>query len=464
MKNFFKKYYILVLISLALLGLVMIFSKALAVGLILLCFLFALVLFILFKVGIKSRSLYSLLLIVLIIHIGIVLFVYYTNFQPFSGGIGDYRTYHTIAVEISQHLRQGDFYLQGIHYHEPAFYVHHYYPVIIGVIYALTVPEMIVGQLFSVLLVILSVLATYLIVIEINGSKKSAFLAGLIVSFYPSYVFYGSLLLKDTLIVPLSLLGMLFCLKLIKNFLWKNFFIFYLLLGFLIHFRFYIGYALLLAFVFSWFLLSNLALKKRFIYGFVIVVLLGFLPQIFANQGYYGINSFKGYLSPASIGFYQEKAYAPSSAQGSTIEKKSIGFDSSWNRETINLRQNPFQALLSYSKSFTYVALGPFPWQIKFSKQLLILFETIPWYILFFFIIKRIIKSIKTRDKIILPLILFSFIVFVVISIFFNNFGIITRIRIPAFITLLCLLPLEFKKIKFYQKFIDERSYRKDYN
>jgi len=462
MKNFFKKYYIPISILLILLGLVMIFDKALAIGLILLGFLFALVLFVLFKAGIKNKHLYSLLLIVLIIHIGVVLFVYHTHFQPFSGG--DYKTYHEVAVEISQHLRQGDFHLQGIDYCEPVFYVHHYYSVVIGVIYALTLPEMLVGQLFSVWLVLLSVLATYLIVIEINGSKKSAFWVGLIVSFYPSYVFYGSLLFKDTLIVPLSLFGMLFCLKLVKNFSWKNFFIFYILLGFLIHFRFYIGYALLLVFVSSWFLLSNLKLKKRFVYGFVIIVLLGFLPQIFVNQGYYGIDSFKEYLNSESIDFYQEKAYSPTSGEDLTPEKKSLGFDSTWNREATSFKENPFQALWSYSKSFTYVLLGPFPWQIKFSKQLLILFETIPWYFLLFFIIKRTIKSIKSRDKIILPLVLFSFIVFVVMSIFFNNFGIITRIRIPAFITLLCLLPLEFKRIKFYEKFINEKSYHKIHN
>jgi len=122
---------------------------------------------------------------------------------------------------------------------------------------------MFIGQLFGVWLAIISSVLTYFIVIEIGGSKKWAFLTGLIVAIYPSYLFFGSLLLKDTLVIPLLLAGLLLTLKLIKNFSWRNFVFFYIILGFVIHFRFYVGYALLFTFIPCWLLLGKLQLKKK---------------------------------------------------------------------------------------------------------------------------------------------------------------------------------------------------------
>ena len=90
----------------------------------------------------------------------------------------------------------------------------HYYPVVIGIIYTFTLPEMIIGQLFGVWLAAISALFVFLIVREIGGNKKIAFLIGILASIYPSYLFYGSLLLKDTLVTPLVLFGLLLILKL----------------------------------------------------------------------------------------------------------------------------------------------------------------------------------------------------------------------------------------------------------
>ena len=80
------------------------------------------------------------------------------------------------------------------------------------------------------------------------------------------------------------------------------------------------------------------------------------------------------------------------------------------------------------------------------------LLETIPWYLLFLFIIKAIYQLVKKDNKLALSLIFFSLMVLVAITIFINNFGIITRIRIPAFIALLCLIPLGYTKFKDYEQ------------
>jgi len=487
-----KKKLIGIILFIIIIGIIAFFDMTLAVGIILISFLTLIIFLILSKTGTKSKTLCLLFFIALLIHFGAVLFIHYAHFQPFSGGEGDYIKYDFAAQEIATRIHQGNFSLQGLS-------TSHYYPVVIGYIYALTLPEMLIGQLFAVWLAAISVLLVYLIVLEIGASKKQAFLIGLITAIYPSYLFFGSFLLKDTLVIPLILAGLLLTLKLIKNFSWRNFLIFYIVLGAVIHFRFYVGYALLFSFIPCWLLLCRLNLKKKFIYGIIIIILLGFLPQFFEG-GYYGFKNIKSFLKPTSITFYREVAYnplpssaieAPETPASETpasetpasetpasetpasetpasetpaserilkrliikifpkIEKKSerpIGTGSSIKVKTEI--DKPLNFLLNCSKSFIYVLLGPFPWQIRASRQLFVLFETIPWYFLVFFVIKGAFIALK-RKRIALPLLVFSIISLGVLAIFERNFGGITRVRIPSFIALFCLIPLGFEKLRY---------------
>ncbi|MFC1630149.1 hypothetical protein ACFL06_01275, partial [Patescibacteria group bacterium] len=294
---------VLYIIIFIIIGIVAFFDKTLVVGFSLISFLTLITFLVLFKIGIKSKTLIFLLLITFLVHFGGVLFIHYADFQPFgAGGMGDFTLYNNEAQEIAKRIHQGNFAFQE------GLYIHHYYPVVIGYVYALTIPDMFIGQLLNVWLAVISVLLVYLIVLEIGGSKKQAFFIGLIVCIYPSYLFFGSLLLKDVLVVPLILGGLLLTLKLIKDFLWRNFAIFYIILGAIIHFRFYVGFALLFTFILCWLLLSKVNLKKRIIYGTIIIILLGFLPQFF-DHGYYGFKTFEYYKNPRVITVYREKAY-----------------------------------------------------------------------------------------------------------------------------------------------------------
>jgi hypothetical protein len=227
-----------------------------------------------------------------------------------------------------------------------------------------------------------------------------------------------------------------------------------------------------LTFALSWFLLANETFKKRVAYGIVIVALLGLIPQFIVGQGYYGINSVKKYFSAEMVHFYRQSAYnaayykfpVPAVAvlgkPGSTVvvsnkpssatSYSTIGFDSSFQTGA---------GILSYVKSFVYAILGPLPWQIKNLRQSLVLFETLPWYVLLFFIIDGIVVVFKKRAKEAIPLLIFSIIVLIVITVFDNNFGLIVRIRIPAFIALLCLAPFGFNKNNIIYR-IAEKSYK----
>jgi len=430
----------IVLIGLIGFTLIAVLDKTLAVGLAFLIFLCLITFLILWKTGIKDKKLYLALLIILIIHLGVALFIYYTDFRPFGEGAGDYDLYNKNGIEIAKRFSQGNFSLQGLR-------LSHYYSVFIGFIYIFTLPDMLVGQMFSVWLTLLTVIFTYLIVLEISNSKKWAFLMSLIICFYPSYVYFGSLLLKDTIVIPFVLIALFFSLKLINKLSFKYLLIFYVFLTILTHLRFYIGYAVLFSFIISWFLISNFGFKKRIIYGIAFIIILGFSPQ-FLGYGYYGIKTLNHYINIPTITSYREVVYAPSSVHTEKKPDSSVsGVGSSFLVETGF--ENPPHFVLNYFKSFIYSLLGPFPWQIRYLRQSLSLLETIPWYFLILVFFFSLIKSVKQKGLIIfkkykpaIPFLIFTLLSFGALSLFITNFGIILRIRIPNLMALLCIFPL----------------------
>ncbi len=473
-----KKFIYYLFFAIAGLGLISFFDRALSVGIIFVVFLFLSFYLFIEKAKLYNKKLFLLFSIVFLIHLLAVLFIYYARFQPFGDGGGDYDWYNNSAIAMAGRLHNLDFSLGD------SFKWGHYYPIIVGYIYALTIPSMLLGQIFNAWLSALIVVLVYLIIIELKGSEKGALLTSFAVSLYPSFIFYGSLLLKDTSVIFLSIAGLFLVIKILKDFSWTKFIIFYLVLAFLLNFRFYIGYALIFSFLISFFLFSNLKPKERIFSGLVILFLIGFLPQIFASQGYWGVDSRKQYLNEETITMYREFAYteknmifpatlatpttptilatpATLTPTTSTVAKNLAYLNSEKNGigSSFTLKTDFNNSILlsfNLAKSFIYSLLGPFPWQIKIKRQAFALLETIPWYFLLFFAIKGISKNIKKQYKEILPIVMFSLISLAVTSLFIANFGIITRIRIPAFIALLCFVPFGLKENGIIYKYLNK--------
>lgn len=441
-------------------------NKGLTTGLVFFFFLLSVTFWVISKTSIKSRELYWLLTIGFLIHLAAVLFIY-VGFRPVGGG-ADYELYDEVAKKIFYRFWDGNFSLSGL-------FLGHGFSLMIGIIYIFIMPEMIVGQLFILWFFILSLIFAYLIIIEIGGSKKIAFISGLAVIFYPSYLYFGSLLLKDTAVVPLVLLGLLAAVKMLKNFSWPKFLLFFIALTALAQLRFYIGYAMLFGFIFSWFLASSLAFKKRIIYGLIIIILLGFSPQLLGS-GYYGFKNFRGFLNFQRISFFREVVYAPTPkpASNQVIAPNSVpsqvpasipayaptpapadtygqeipgGRGSSFTIET-GFNEGVFHFLKNYSMSFAFAFLGPFPWQFRYQRHIVSLIETIPWYLLLIFFVFRLLKLIREKRLLVFfknykfcaPLLFFGIISIGALSLFINNYGIIARIRIPVFISLLSII------------------------
>lgn len=435
----------------------------------------------------NNKYILWLLLIVFFSRLFVVIFIHYFNFQPFSRGEGDYILYDNQARQISQNFEQG-FSLDKLtidYWWQQGINVGHYYPIIMGFIYFISSADMIAGQLFNVWLAVLTCLIIYFLTIEIGGSQRAGFIAGIIACIYPSYVFYGSLLLKDTIFAPIILLAILLGIKLLKNFRWWLFSIFYFILLAATHFRFYVAYALIFAFVICWFSFAKIKIKKRISIGIFIFIILGSVPG-FLGFGYYGFSTIKQYINPNMIAFYREIAYAPFVSSNNATQSEQEpgvrpvnffekilttiapregggfsegepqgGTGSSIATESIDV-YNPIKSLWIISKSFVYVVLGPLPWQVKSLKQTFVFAETIPWYVLIYFIAKGFVKSVKRDKSVFLPMI-FSILVFGVLSLFLSNFGIVTRIRIPAFLALFCFAPFGFENIKLFQKWTTKK-------
>lgn len=459
MINIFKKKIVLCIgtILLFLTALMSFFDAAVAVGFVFICFLAIITILILFKLGLRDKELYAIFLLVFLVHLSAVLFIYFTNFHPFGGG-ADFEGYNQSAIEIAQRFRQGNLSIKGV----PLL---HYFPVLIGAVYAITSPQMIVGQLFTVWLAAFSIMLLYLLMVEIGASKKAAFLIGIIASFYPSYLYFGSLLLKDTVVIPLVLSGILLSVKMVKNFSTLKFLLFFVILTGAIHLRFYVGFALMFSFLISWFVISNYEWKERIICGLAMFFLLGFSPFLL-NYGYYGSTPLLGYLNPQTITTYREVVYAPPPPPPSSmplppsppLPEKNDGKEGYGSSFTIKAGfENPFTFVINYMGSFICSLLGPFPWQLRFKRHLFFLLETIPWYFCFCFIIYGAYRFIKKenflqflrRYKFTLPALLFSAIALGALSLYINNYGIIVRIRMPMFLCLLSVMSLSFAFIEF---------------
>ena len=422
----------------------------------------------------KEHRIFMLFLAAFAVHAIAVLIMYAANLQSFFSG-GDDVIYNKTAIVISQQFLKGNFLLKGITVASTTSFFGIYFPalfpILIAIIYTIFPANMITGALFNALLCAIISVVVYLIVVELGGSSNKAFITGFITALYPSLILNSALLLKDSLVILLCIASLLLTIKLIKKFSIWQFILLYLFLIPIINIRFYLGYAIMISFIICWFsFCKSIEFKKRIFYIIAIFIVFGFLPQISYGQGYWGAESFREYLNLKQITFYREIAYAPITAPVSFLNKqtsclgsgtakpvlatakpapclpKSNSVESSptGSSSDLNIKinfKNPWSFIISYPKSFISVLLGPFPWQTKSLREVLALLETIPWYFLLYFIFKGIKAETKNKNTLIFPLIAFSLIFLIVIALFDINYGNFMRVRMAAFISLLCLFP-----------------------
>ncbi len=390
--------------------------------------------------GVNKKAMSVLFLIAVFTHLAAASFIHYAEFYPLGtgSGEGDQGLFHLSSSAIAQDFRQGDFSIGTIKKNITGFSLTQGYPVVIGGLYALTVPDQFVGKAFNVWLMAMSILFVYLIAVEIGASSRQALIAGLLANLYPSFLYFGSLLNREAPVAAVFLLSLLLTLRMVKRFSFSSFLLFSFAVFALIHLRFYVGFVALFIFPFSFLVFSNLTWRQKLKYGVVIIPLLGFVPQLLGH-GYYASSTIRIHIQPERIEMYRDHAYTvladvDNPGVGKNLEGASPGSTVVVKAEV----DNPASFTKNYITSFLFVSMGPLPWHLKESRHLFSLGETIPWFILVLCMLGGVWRE-RRRYRVILPIVFAAVGLLVALALLIDNFGIYMRLRMPAFLALFSL-------------------------
>jgi len=291
------------------------------------------------------------------------------------------------------------------------------YPYLLAGLFFIFGPSLIVGKLLSLVAGSLAVYVGVLVASRLTAHRPYVWremrhpvnLAGLLLAFYPSAVFHSTVLLRDSLILFLGLLGIYYGLRIIQRngnvLAWLGYF---LVLALLYAFRPYAGFVLAISFV-----LYLLFLRQK-----AVVVLASLLPAMaapwVAGFGPFAWQYVHNFLNPQTVATFREEVYAiGGSAIGVTVDFTSItGF------------------LWTYSYSFFTAMFGPFVWQVRSAVVAIGLVESLPMLLLTPVWAKGIWRLLCRRSGKAGFLLFFSLLLIGAIALFSANIGANVRLRL----------------------------------
>lgn len=336
--------------------------------------------------------------------------------------IVDHFSYHNLASEISNLLNNGNYTWGAVYYY-------HWYPVFIAVLYSFFGKSILLATSINAVLVSFSSVLFFEIANSIGRKiyEKIIFWGTLIIfNGYISLMLNTSLLLREAWIIFLVLVILYFSLKMfsLQKISWKHFFV--ILLAFLLlrNLRFFVGFAIIVGFFASWFFENNLILKKRIVYGLIMIFLVSGTTFFLTGEGLGKSLSFIQYINPQFIreirsNYFDQRGITKINSQETVVV------------DTIN-KKTSFN-FLGIARSFNDIVFGPFPGQISFKKYLMALPEILLWYlILAFSFVGFYFKRINKPLLFFIP----SVIIISGLVLSVNNFGALFRYRMPLVILL----------------------------
>jgi hypothetical protein len=251
-------------------------------------------------------------------------------------------------------------------------------------------------------------------------------------------MYNSSLLLKETWIVFLILSIFYLAIKIFnkEKFNWWLFLIILFLCLALRNLRFFIGFAMIIGFLVGWFLNSKIILRKRIIYGVIMIIIFIFSTFLLTGGGIGKSASFMEYINPEFV-YNLRGNYFKNGSTTTNInvveQKTNIISDSTDNTSTqYNFSVN------GIIKSSATIIFGPFPWQLPLKKYIIAFPDLIMMYCILFFGLVGILKmKLKSSILYIIPVI----IIFAGLIAGVDNLGALLRYRIPAIITLSLFAP-----------------------
>jgi hypothetical protein len=352
----------------------------------------------------------NIFLCALLARLGFGFFVNYFNLHNFFGP--DIFTYDLLALRLTEvwhgtAVMTDEFTRRAVSASEVGWGMTY----LTGAIYYIAGRSILVAQSFCAVIGAATAPMIYFCAQKIFQNQRVAKTSALAAAFFPSFIIWSSLLLKDGLIIFLLVLTMTMVLQLQKKFSLSTLAILIFSLFGIISLRFYIFYMLAAAVAGS-FVIGLGGSVQSMTRNLIAVLVVGL------SLTYLGVirNATTEMSKFGSLEAVQRsRQWAASSSES--------GFNENVDVSTTE------GAIAALPVGFTYLMLAPFPWQVSNFRQAITLPEVFLWWSLIPLIIFGIWYTLKNRLREAIPILLFSLMLSLVYSIFQGNVGTAYRQR-----------------------------------
>jgi hypothetical protein len=312
------------------------------------------------------------------------------------------------------------------------------YPFFLAALFGFFGKNLLLGKFASVVIGSLTVYMSALLANElcsINGvsqkeRKLATNLVGLLVTFYPSALWYSTQLVRDLFIVFFGVLNIylaIICLKYKKNIFWVLWIATFLIVNSL---RVYAAAGLILT-LFVYLMFSWKTKLPRKLFVLMLVLIAGAVVPYALGLGAFGLDRILPSLNVEEASRQRELIYSTGgSSAGITIDYS-----------------NPVSFMITYGQSFLTAMFGPLPWQVRSAVTIIALPEAlVVWFLCFKLWKTRFnkVRIVNANEEFFL--LLSSVIQVGIVAFFSDNIGANTRLRLLSWTCLIVYISVVFAK------------------
>jgi len=360
----------------------------------------------------NSPAVWALIALLFRLVMGSIVHIYSLNagfegFVPLSN-FGDDIFYWETAKQLSQGIVPE--------------YIPNFYPWALAGIISVFGENIFLGKCLNILISAVTVFLGCQITSEVakelqlsrRNIKYATNLTGLILTFYPSQIFYSAQLIKDPLLVFFGMMNLYSTVLILKGGNRKMWIIWLLTLVGAFTFRPYTAVALIVSFLIYLLFVWKAKTGKKLTVISLFLVFSAIVP-FFLGKGFFALDYVLAWSDVEKVSQIREAGY---SVGGSALELE-IDYSS------------PVGFVLTYGLSFFTVMLGPFPWQIRAPIHLTALPEAIlSSSLLLYLVFSARRKDSLNRGDTEKLLIVFSIVLIAIVAFFSDNIGANNRLRL----------------------------------
>ena len=318
---------------------------------------------------------------------------------------------------------------------------------LVAFIYFIFGKSIFVAQSFCAVIGAASIPMVYFCAEKLFQNKRVSKTTAITVAFFPASIIWSSQLLKDGLIVFLLVIALTLVIQIQKQFSWAGLLVLVLSLFGILSLRFYIFYVAMATVVGSFFIGLSTSFKSV-VQRAVILLVVG------ASLIYLGV--LKTTTDDLTNFGSLERAQASRSDLANSAES---GYGRDENISTVS------GALSVLPVGFAYLMFAPFPWEIKNFRQSITLLDVLLWWAMMPLLIYGIWYALKNRLRVCFPILIFTFMLTLLYSVFQGNVGTAYRQRtqIQVFLFMFIAAGWGLVREKIEDKKLIETNRRKEF-